>query len=220
MLNEGDKAPDFSAKDQDGNTVKLSDLKGQRVVLYFYPKDDTPGCTKEACSFRDADNVYQKKGIASSAFRPTTKSRIRNSSQSSSCLSPARRHRQKDRKCLRRLGRKVDVWQKIYGHEPQDVPDRRTRQDRKDIRQGTCPSTLTKCWRHLGRSNCLCVIFQCLFLRPHSWRSPPVSAPMSWRPTLFQKSVMLPQRQQPRLFHADASGRCSPDHSSRRQEGL
>ncbi len=63
MLKAGDKAPDFIAKDQDGNEVKLSDLRGTRVVLYFYPKDDTPGCTKEACSFRDADAVYRSKGI-------------------------------------------------------------------------------------------------------------------------------------------------------------
>ena len=63
MLKEGDKAPAFKSKDQDGNPVKLSDFKGQKVVLYFYPKDDTPGCTKEACSFRDADDVYRKKGI-------------------------------------------------------------------------------------------------------------------------------------------------------------
>ena len=63
MLKEGDKAPDFTSKDQDGKAVRLSDYKGKRVVLYFYPKDDTPGCTKEACSFRDADDVYQKKGI-------------------------------------------------------------------------------------------------------------------------------------------------------------
>lgn len=63
MLKEGNKAPDFTAKDQDGNKVKLSDYKGQKVVLYFYPKDDTPGCTKEACSFRDANSVYKKKGI-------------------------------------------------------------------------------------------------------------------------------------------------------------
>ncbi len=63
MLKEGDKAPDFNAKDQNGNDVKLADLKGQRVVLYFYPKDDTPGCTKEACSFRDADDVYKSKNI-------------------------------------------------------------------------------------------------------------------------------------------------------------
>ncbi len=53
MLEVGDKAPAFSVKDQDGKTVKLSDFKGRKVVLYFYPKDDTPGCTTEACSFRD-----------------------------------------------------------------------------------------------------------------------------------------------------------------------
>ena len=63
MLKEGDKAPDFTAKDQNGDTVKLSDHRGKKVVLYFYPKDDTPGCTKEACSFRDADDVYMKKNI-------------------------------------------------------------------------------------------------------------------------------------------------------------
>lgn len=63
MLKEGSKAPDFTAKDQNGNTVKLSKLKGQKVVLYFYPKDDTPGCTKEACSFRDSFSLFTKKGI-------------------------------------------------------------------------------------------------------------------------------------------------------------
>lgn len=52
-LKEGDKAPDFTAKDQNGNTVSLSDFKGRNVILYFYPKDDTPGCTAEACDFRD-----------------------------------------------------------------------------------------------------------------------------------------------------------------------
>lgn len=52
-IEEGQPAPDFSLPDQDGKTVRLSDFKGKPVVLYFYPKDDTPGCTKEACSFRD-----------------------------------------------------------------------------------------------------------------------------------------------------------------------
>ena len=52
MPKTGDKAPDFTAQDQDGNTVKLSDYSGkQAVLLYFYPKDNTPGCTKEACGF-------------------------------------------------------------------------------------------------------------------------------------------------------------------------
>lgn len=63
MLKEGDAAPDFTAKDQDGNDVKLADFSGKKIVLYFYPKDDTPGCTKEACSFRDANDIYAEKDI-------------------------------------------------------------------------------------------------------------------------------------------------------------
>jgi peroxiredoxin Q/BCP len=58
----GQKAPDFSVKDDSGQTVKLSDLKGKKVVLYFYPKDDTPGCTKEACNFRDGIAAIKKLG--------------------------------------------------------------------------------------------------------------------------------------------------------------
>ncbi len=58
----GQKAPDFSAKDDSGKTVRLADLKGRKVVLYFYPKDDTPGCTKEACSFRDGIATIRKLG--------------------------------------------------------------------------------------------------------------------------------------------------------------
>jgi peroxiredoxin Q/BCP len=52
-LKEGDKAPDFTAKNQNGETTSLSDFLGKTVILYFYPKDDTPGCTAEACDFRD-----------------------------------------------------------------------------------------------------------------------------------------------------------------------
>ncbi|NEP16193.1 MAG: thioredoxin-dependent thiol peroxidase [Leptolyngbya sp. SIO4C1] len=63
-LQVGDPAPDFSLPDADGNTVSLADFKGQRVVLYFYPRDNTPGCTKEACAFRDAYANYQQKGVA------------------------------------------------------------------------------------------------------------------------------------------------------------
>ena len=59
----GTDAPAFTAKDTKGNTVSLSDLRGKTVVLYFYPKDDTPGCTKQACSFRDAQAQYQGKDI-------------------------------------------------------------------------------------------------------------------------------------------------------------
>ena len=60
MLKEGNKAPDFTATDQNGIKVKLSDLKGKKVVLYFYPKDDTSGCTAEACAFRDSLPDFSK----------------------------------------------------------------------------------------------------------------------------------------------------------------
>ena len=61
-LQTGDKAPDFEVNDQDGNPVKLSDYKGKKVVLFFYPKDNTPGCTAEACNLRDNYSQLQAKG--------------------------------------------------------------------------------------------------------------------------------------------------------------
>lgn len=60
---ENTKAPDFKAKDQNGNTVSLSDFKGQKVVLYFYPEDDTPTCTDQACNLRDNFGLLKAKGI-------------------------------------------------------------------------------------------------------------------------------------------------------------
>jgi peroxiredoxin Q/BCP len=63
MLNEGQPAPDFSLRDAAGNTVRLADLRGKKVVLFFYPKDDTPGCTKEACGFRDQYARFQDRGV-------------------------------------------------------------------------------------------------------------------------------------------------------------
>ncbi len=63
MLNEGDSAPGFTARDAEGRTVSLSDFRGQKVALYFYPKDDTPGCTKQACSLRDGYSDLEAAGI-------------------------------------------------------------------------------------------------------------------------------------------------------------
>lgn len=62
-LKVGDKAPDFSLKDDSGKVRTLSDFEGKRVVVYFYPKNDTPGCTKEACSFRDNYDMFAKEDI-------------------------------------------------------------------------------------------------------------------------------------------------------------
>ncbi len=61
-LKEGDKAPAFTANTNGGGKVSLADYKGRNVILYFYPKDDTPGCTKEACAFRDYFADFKKKG--------------------------------------------------------------------------------------------------------------------------------------------------------------
>ena len=63
MLKEGSAAPAFNTRDSEGRAVRLKDFRGKKVVLYFYPKDDTPGCTKEACSFRDAFADFKKRGI-------------------------------------------------------------------------------------------------------------------------------------------------------------
>jgi thioredoxin-dependent peroxiredoxin len=63
MLKEGSVAPDFKTRNTKGEAIRLKDLRGQKVVLYFYPKDDTPGCTKEACSFRDSFSDFKKRGI-------------------------------------------------------------------------------------------------------------------------------------------------------------
>ncbi len=62
-LKVGDPAPPFAAPGSGGGTIKLADFKGKHVVLYFYPRDDTPGCTKEACAFRDHYAAFQKRGV-------------------------------------------------------------------------------------------------------------------------------------------------------------
>ena len=63
MVKEGTAAPAFKTTDANGEPVNLKEFRGKKVVLYFYPKDDTPGCTKEACSFRDAFSKFKKQGI-------------------------------------------------------------------------------------------------------------------------------------------------------------
>jgi thioredoxin-dependent peroxiredoxin len=63
VLTVGDRAPDFSLPDAQGNIINLADLKGKRVVLYFYPRDNTPGCTKQACAFRDSYAEFQNRDV-------------------------------------------------------------------------------------------------------------------------------------------------------------
>jgi peroxiredoxin Q/BCP len=70
MLNEGDQAPDFTVRTDTGVPMKLSELKGKRVVLYFYPKADTPGCTAEACEFRDDSTAFGRKNAVIVGISP------------------------------------------------------------------------------------------------------------------------------------------------------
>lgn len=68
----GDRAPDFESLTDSGESIKLSDFQGKNVVLYFYPRADTPGCTKEACGFRDDYSAYKKKGVIVLGVSPDT----------------------------------------------------------------------------------------------------------------------------------------------------
>ena len=69
-LEKGQPAPDFELNDADGNTWKLSDLKGKKVIVYFYPADDTPGCTVQACDFRDNQQDFVKAGYVTLGISP------------------------------------------------------------------------------------------------------------------------------------------------------
>jgi peroxiredoxin Q/BCP len=77
MIEPGDQAPDFTIPDQDGNPVKLSDLRGQPVVVYFYPKADTPGCTTQACGVRDRRADYAKAGAVVLGISPDPVAKVK-----------------------------------------------------------------------------------------------------------------------------------------------
>jgi peroxiredoxin Q/BCP len=77
VIEQGDEAPDFELPDQDGRAVKLSDYRGQRVVLYFYPKADTPGCTTQACGVRDRKGDYAKAGAVVFGVSPDPVAKVK-----------------------------------------------------------------------------------------------------------------------------------------------
>ena len=82
MIEAGDEAPDFELPDQDGRLIKLSDFRGRPVVVYFYPKADTPGCTTQACGVRDHRDDYAAAGAQVLGISPTRWRRSRNSTTS------------------------------------------------------------------------------------------------------------------------------------------
>jgi len=77
MIEQGQPAPDFELPDQDGRAIKLSDFRGQSVVVYFYPKADTPGCTTQACGVRDRHADYDKAGAVVLGISPDTVAKVK-----------------------------------------------------------------------------------------------------------------------------------------------
>ena len=131
-IQEGQKAPAFTLADDEGKAVSLSDFKGKTVVLYFYPKDDTPGCTTEACSFRDElkdffPSEHRDPGHQSGFFRFAQK--IQNKILVE--FSPAQRCGQKSSRSLWRLERKIHVRPQVHGRRTLDLHYRRAGKDQK-----------------------------------------------------------------------------------------
>ena len=133
-LKPGDKAPAIALSDQSGNTVKLSDFKGRKVLVFFYPKADTPGCTTQACGMRDIlGDIGDTAVLGISPDKPAKQAKF--DEKYGLGLPAARRRGPRGRRGLRRVGREVDVRQEVHGHHPLGVPRRREGQDRGGLAQ-------------------------------------------------------------------------------------
>ncbi len=133
----GDKAPDFTLPADGGGTVSLTALKGKTVVLYFYPKDDTSGCTAEACAFRDALPDFSKvKAEIVGVSRDPVASHDKFKAKYRSPLPARVRRGRQSLPRLRRVGREEHVRQEIYGHRAVDLPDRRQGRRARAVAEG------------------------------------------------------------------------------------
>ena len=112
-LKEGDKAPAFKSIDQFGKKIKLSDFKGKKVVLYFYPEDDTPTCTEEACNLRDNFSLLKKKGYIILGVSPQDEKSHKKFSDKFHL--PFSLLADPDRKITEGYG--CWQWKKLFGHE-------------------------------------------------------------------------------------------------------
>jgi len=113
MLKVGDKAPDFSGVDENGNKISLKDFKGKKVVLYFYPKDNTTGCTAEACDFRDSYSRIKRKGVVLLGVSPDSEKSHQNFKEKYDLPFPLIADTDKT------IANAYDVWQEksMYGRK-------------------------------------------------------------------------------------------------------
>ena len=126
LIEPGKKAPAFTLKDQHGKAHRLSDYAGRPVVLYFYPKDDTPGCTQESCDFEAQLPAFKpSKAVVLRRQHPRREEQGEVRDQARPDVSAARRRRARGRGEIRRLAGEVALRPQVHGHRPDDVPDRR-----------------------------------------------------------------------------------------------
>ena len=116
-----DKAPDFTLPDQDGNKVSLKEFRGKTVVFYFYPRANTPGCTIEACEFRDEYSKFKKQGMSCWAFRPILRQAEKKFAEKFNIPFTLLGDGQEGRNRLRRAERKEHVRQESDGRSAQHI---------------------------------------------------------------------------------------------------
>lgn len=124
MLQTNIPAPSFSLPDQDGNIRRLEDFKGKKVVLYFYPKDNTSGCTKQACAFSELFPHFREKGAEIIGIsKDSVASHKKFQEKIQPFVHPSRRHRKDRDSGLRRLEREDTLRQKIFRRSPHNIFD-------------------------------------------------------------------------------------------------
>ena len=137
QLKIGDKAPLFTGTDQDGKSISLSDFRGRKVILYFYPKDNTPGCTAEACSLRDGRAELQRMGFEVIGVSPDSVKSHQGFIAKHGLNFPLIADADKSIAAAYGVwGEKKFIGAYLYGYFAYDVCDRPRWHDREDFRQG------------------------------------------------------------------------------------
>src|SRR5579875_937145 len=155
MLREGDPAPDFTLESDAGERVSLADFRGKPVVLYFYPKDDTPGCTTQACGIRDAYGEFERAGAVVLGVSPDSVAKhVKFRDKYGASVHAPRRHRARGRRALRRLGREEVHGPDVHGRRSLDVRGR----GRRDACQGAARREAGDARRRRARRSRLLVV--------------------------------------------------------------